>query len=417
LAAYVVANPGTDAGQTGNWNLTTGANFVQVRTGGAGIFGSAATSNNWVRFEITANATAAGTNTWTARMTSTNADCGSSGSSDQLGVSVAQALPRQYTADFRDGSNSVIAAPTVVEDTSQGYRVRIRRTAGSDDLQHIAIVLPTCLTGISGVSTTDSGPPAYTAELTDNMFRLIPNTKLAANGQWVQVHFTATVDCPTGAHEFRTASWKNTSPETGQGDIFQLAPGSFHPALTVLSANVAPTVAANNATVAVDEGQTATNNGTWADANLTDTVTLSASVGTVTKSGTNAAGTWSWSYGTTDGPAQTQVVTITVHDGTMSSSTSFQLSVSNVAPSASFSAPPSVSEGSSIALSLTSPSDPSSADTAAGFEFALAATTGTRGLRGAPATGRAARRTTAAPATSRARSATRTAARTPTAPR
>jgi hypothetical protein len=304
-------------------------------------------------------------------MVTSNSACASGGSTDQLGVSVAQVHPRQYTADFRDAGNAVIPAPTVVEDTSQAYRVRITRTAGTDDLQHIAIALPACFTNITGVSTTDSGPPAYTAELTDNMFRLVPDIKLAANGQWVQVHFTATADCPTGAHEFRTASWKNTSPETGQGDIFQLSPGTNHPTLTVLSANIAPTVAATNSTVTVNEGQTAANSGVWGDANLTDTVTLSASVGTVNKSGTNAAGTWSWSYPTTDGPAQTQVVTITASDGTASTSTTFQLNVDNVAPSAIFGAPSAVNEASSIGLSLTSPSDPSSVDTAAGFEYAF----------------------------------------------
>jgi PKD repeat protein len=348
-ATFTVASPGT----TGPWTLTTGPNFVQVRTSGAGIFGAATSSNNWVRFEITANATVAGTNTWTARMTSTNADCASGGSSDQLGVSVAQALPRQYTADFRDAANAVIAAPTVVEDTSQAYRIRITRTAGSDDLQHIVVALPTCFTSITGISTTDSGAPAYTAELTDNMFRLIPNTKLAANGEWVQVHFAATADCPTGAHEFRTASWKNTSPETGQGDIFQLSPGTFHPTLTVLSGNVAPTVAATNATVTVNEGQTATNTGVWGDANLTDTVTLSASVGTVTKSGTNGAGTWSWSYPTTDGPDQTQMVTITAHDGTTSTSTTFQLNVNNVAPTVELTGADSANEGATNTYTYT----------------------------------------------------------------
>jgi hypothetical protein len=372
-AGFVVASPGT----TGPWTLTTGANFVQLRTSGAGIFGSATSSNNWARFEITANATAAGTNTWTARMTSTNADCASGGSSDQLGVSVAQVLPRQYTADFRNAGNAIIPAPTVLEDTSQAYRVRITRTAGTDDLQHIAIALPTCFSSITGISTSDSGPPAYTAELTDNMLRLVPGTKLAANGDWVQAHFTATADCPTGAHEFRTASWKNTSPETAQGDIFQLSPGTNHPTLTVLSANVAPTVAANNAAVTVNEGQTAANSGVWGDANLTDTVTLSASVGTVVKSGTNAAGTWSWSHPTTDGPAQTQVVTITASDGTASTSTTFQLNVDNVAPSATFNAPASVNEGSTIGLSLSAPSDPSSVDTAAGFEYRFSCDNGT----------------------------------------
>jgi len=45
--------------------------------------------------------------------------------------------------------------------------------------------------------------------------------------------------------------------------------------------------------------------------------------------------------------------------------------VTNVPPSATFSAPESVDEGASVHVSLTSPSDPSSADTAAGFQYAF----------------------------------------------
>ncbi len=137
-------------------------------------------------------------------------------------------------------------------------------------------------------------------------------------------------------------------------------------------ANTAPTVNSDNASVAVDEDATATNTGTWSDANAGDTVTLSASVGTVIKSGTNAAGTWSWSFSTTDGPAQSQTVTITANDGNAGvSTTTFSLTVNNVAPMATFNAPASVNEGSAINLSLTSPSDPSSADTSAGFTYAF----------------------------------------------
>ena len=46
--------------------------------------------------------------------------------------------------------------------------------------------------------------------------------------------------------------------------------------------NVAPTVAANNASVTVDEGQTAANNGTFGDVG-DDTVTISVSAGSVTQ--------------------------------------------------------------------------------------------------------------------------------------
>jgi hypothetical protein len=139
-----------------------------------------------------------------------------------------------------------------------------------------------------------------------------------------------------------------------------------------VTTNVAPLVAANNASVTVNEGQTATNTGTWSDANAGDTVTLSASVGAVTKSGTNASGTWSWSFTTTDGPADSQTVTITANDGNGGvATTTFSLTVSNVAPTATFGNNGPVDEGSPILLSLTSPSDPSSADTTAGFTYAF----------------------------------------------
>src|SRR5207244_806082 len=192
-----------------------------------------------------------------------------------------------------------------------------------------------------------------------------------------------------------------------------------------------------------------------------------ASVGTVTKTGTNS-GTWSWSFPTTDGPDQSHTVTITANDGSghivtttftltvnnvaptvtlagaasanegdvkhytfttsdpgadtfslvsetcgtngtlsnaaftsstgagsfdctfpdgpksstvsvqvkdsdnaSSNTSSITVTIANVAPTATFNAPASVNEGSSIGLSLTSPSDPSSTDTTAGFTYAF----------------------------------------------
>src|SRR5215210_7644807 len=98
-------------------------------------------------------------------------------------------------------------------------------------------------------------------------------------------------------------------------------------------ANSAPAINRDNALVPVTEGQTATNSGTWSDANSGDTVTLTASRGTVTKFGTNASGTWSWSQATTDGPEDSGTVTITANDGNGGiTTTSFNLTVNNVAP-------------------------------------------------------------------------------------
>ena len=52
------------------------------------------------------------------------------------------------------------------------------------------------------------------------------------------------------------------------------------------------------------------------------------------------------------------------------------VTVASVAPSATFNAPVTVNEGSPIEFSLTSPSDPSSADTTAGFTYAFDCGTG-----------------------------------------
>jgi subtilisin family serine protease len=93
--------------------------------------------------------------------------------------------------------------------------------------------------------------------------------------------------------------------------------------------NQAPQLTANNAVVTVDEGDVAVNSGTFSDPDG-DAVTLSASIGTVVD---NGDGTWSWSFATTDGPHDSQQVTITGTDALDGEgSVSFDLTVLNVAP-------------------------------------------------------------------------------------
>jgi fibronectin type 3 domain-containing protein len=55
----------------------------------------------------------------------------------------------------------------------------------------------------------------------------------------------------------------------------------------------------------------------------------------------------------------------------MTSTDTAQITVNNVAPTATFNAPSAVLQGGNIALSLTAPVDPSSVDTAAGFQYAF----------------------------------------------
>jgi Ca2+-binding RTX toxin-like protein len=116
--------------------------------------------------------------------------------------------------------------------------------------------------------------------------------------------------------------------------------------------NVDPSLTADSATVTVNEGQTATNTGTFGDV-AADMVTLSASIGTVTGS----AGNWSWSDATTDN-ASPQTVTITASDEDGgSTSVTFTLTVNNVAPTLAISGGANVNEGSTYTLNLSS-SDP-----------------------------------------------------------
>jgi hypothetical protein len=85
-----------------------------------------------------------------------------------------------------------------------------------------------------------------------------------------------------------------------------------------------------------------------------------------------SAGTIPAQSHTYDDGLSTPTVTVTVTDSNSASgSASFTVTVNNVAPAAAFNAPASVNEGSDLDISLTSPSDPSSADTAAGFTYAF----------------------------------------------
>jgi hypothetical protein len=134
--------------------------------------------------------------------------------------------------------------------------------------------------------------------------------------------------------------------------------------------NSPPTIAHDQASVTADEGSTAANTGTFSDTEGNNTVNLTASIGTVTKNDAN--GTWSWSYLAGDGPDGPTTVTITATDDFNEiATTTFTLTVTNVAPTATISNNGPVAYGDSFTVSLGSPSDPSSADTTAGFRYAF----------------------------------------------
>ncbi|MHC4063103.1 MAG: hypothetical protein ACYSUI_01175 [Planctomycetota bacterium] len=84
----------------------------------------------------------------------------------------------------------------------------------------------------------------------------------------------------------------------------------------------------------VDEGETAANDGTVDDIDSA-TAVLTASLGTVTDHGDS---TWTWSFPTSDGPTESQTVTIVADDGDGGTDqVTFDLTVNNVAPDVSLS--------------------------------------------------------------------------------
>jgi CSLREA domain-containing protein len=124
------------------------------------------------------------------------------------------------------------------------------------------------------------------------------------------------------------------------------------------------TLAADRTSVAVDEGQTASNRGTVSEGGI---VTLTASLGTVVNQGD---GTWSWSFAASDGPSQSQTVTVTGDDGFGSlRSTSFSLVVHNVPPTiAGIASNGPVFTGSPVTLTVTA-SDPAGANDPLTYSF------------------------------------------------
>ena len=99
--------------------------------------------------------------------------------------------------------------------------------------------------------------------------------------------------------------------------------------VTINGTNDDPTVGVDAATVDVDEGQKAINTGSFDDIDTSNTVSIGASIGSVIVDENN----WTWTLDTTDGPIESQTVTITATDNDGGTdTTTFDLRVNNVAP-------------------------------------------------------------------------------------
>jgi hypothetical protein len=145
--------------------------------------------------------------------------------------------------------------------------------------------------------------------------------------------------------------------------------------LTVIVNNVAPTVDTPTITPDTsDEGGSVMSSATFSDPGVNDapfTCTVNYGDGSGDLTDTASATTCTGPAHTyADNGSYSVTVSVTDKDGVTESSGTTHV-VNNVPPTATFNAPTDVDEGSEINLSLTDPSDPSSADTSAGFEYAL----------------------------------------------
>jgi hypothetical protein len=194
-----------------------------------------------------------------------------------------------------------------------------------------------------------------------------PQTLTGSGGDTVAVKNRESVRIDAAASNDQAGTFLGWSSPEGSASPFALIPGTGGKSIcvagfrknesrsylaTYAAANAAPTLAANSTSVTVDEGATASNSGTYSDTDAADAVILTASVGTVTKTGTNG-GTWSWSVSTADGPS-TRTVTISANDGHGgTSSTLFTLTVNNVAPIVALTGPTTADEGATQTYTFT----------------------------------------------------------------
>jgi hypothetical protein len=220
----------------------------------------------------------------------------------------------------------------------------------------------------AGLPATVNLTAGDTLTLTDLVRYLDPDASAALN---------VAVDWGNGNNSAGAAT--PIGPGPGTESVFTASqqynqPGAFTLDLTVTDAQGATDTRQVNVVVAsrppvisppqspnvtVNEGQTASNSGTFNDPDLGDSVTITSSFGQVTQSGA-ASGNWNWSHVATDGDSGPITVTITATDSFgLSNSTTFTYTVLNVPPTLVISGPASIAEGSDYVLNLsaTDPGD------------------------------------------------------------
>jgi subtilisin family serine protease len=283
-------------------------------------------------------------------------------SNPQLGVQVINmslGTNALYTGDCDNTSATTMSVAAAVN-TLRTNGVITFASSGNNG-SSTQMTLPACVANVMSVGATDN------TDALGNFSNINASTDILAPGvsivsdargggtttasgtSMASPHAAGCAALLIEAGDATTPATIETRLETSSVSVTDTRNSVTLPRIDCTPVNQAPAVAADNATVTVNEGSQASNTGTFSDGDG-DAVTLVASIGTLVP----GSGTWSWSFGTTDGPAESQTVTVTATDAIgASTSTTFALVVQNVAPVVSAGADASIVSNQTYNLSGT----------------------------------------------------------------
>ena len=368
----VSASENQGANNTGVWAnaASLSASIGTVVQNGNGTWSWSGTGDENASYTVIITAAGPNNSTATASFNVSFTDVPPTVAADHASVSAAENVAAVNTGTFGDYDDTVTLSASVGTVTQNSNGTWSWSGTGDESSPYNVTITATNADGLTatasfGVSFTDAAPTVAA----NQVWVSAPENTVAVNtGTFGDFDDAVTLSASAGTvtqNNNGTWSWSGTGDESSSYNVTITATNSHGSTATtsfdVSFTDVAPTVAANNASVSVPEGTTAANTGTFGD--YDDAVTLSASIGTVTA---NNNGTWSWSFAATDELSQTVTITATNSDG-MHTSTSFNLAVTNLPPAItalSSSSPTAVQASSNGQVTITgSFSDPGTLDT------------------------------------------------------
>ncbi|MBS2025094.1 MAG: hypothetical protein JST92_22060, partial [Deltaproteobacteria bacterium] len=302
--------------------------------------------------------------------------------------------PWNVSIDWGDGSapvNSLVGDQGALGEASHTYTVSSDHTASGAYAVSISVTNPAGKTGTATfhVTVVDLAPvmsPAGTQVADEGAmtaFNLGSFTD-SLDGPWtVSVDFgdgtpasitSVTLPGSLGAmsHQYADSGQYTVSVTIADRDGV-----SAQSAFTAQVMNLAPAGDLLGAPDSSPEGMAIALGASISDASPIDTAAGFSTVWTATKDGAFFASGTAGSFTFTPDDNGTYLVTLVVTDKDGGSATAQKtIAVTNVSPTATTRVPTAVDEGSTFVLALDDASDPSSADTAAGFRYAFDCGTG-----------------------------------------